>query len=444
MTDPTDKPETLAESIALAERNQLRAENAELLKALKFSRVAPGANRNTPRHCAPRDPQDHHQRQSRGSAMSCMAAVRRGVTSRIWSWGQNRRIKPFSDLIYNLRDLMRIVMYRECDEFIEGMDPPTLDVLEISAGSHFKEFPFSSYRETSFPEFDVCEDVLEEGSFDLVIADQVFEHLKWPYRAGRNVLRMLRPGGWFVVTTPFFIKLHSCPDLDCTRWTEDGMRYLLAECGFDEASIKTGSWGNRSYIRSHLAGRWPRRGFQGALTTTRCSPSRCGRSRRPRAGHDALPLRPRRNRVPLSLLPPLPPPRRVSKHGHRRLRQPAHADAGVQASHPDLVGPADDQHWPSLVRYWCTVPMLSGAPRGGRWRARAVWTGNPSRRPRRARPGGILDRLRAYPRDHRGSPFSHQRSRQTACSSRSRRASFRTVIASLLRRCSWISAMICL
>ena len=63
-------------------------------------------------------------------------------------------------------------------------------------------------------------------SFDLIIAEQVFEHLKWPYRAAKNVYRMLRPGGSFLITTPFLVRCHEMPD-DCTRWTDTELKNFL-------------------------------------------------------------------------------------------------------------------------------------------------------------------------------------------------------------------------
>jgi len=65
---------------------------------------------------------------------------------------------------------------------------------------------------------------------------------------------MLTPNGALLVTTPFLIKIHNSPE-DCSRWTEVGIRYLLAEGGFDIDRITTGSWGNRACIRSNLR-RW--------------------------------------------------------------------------------------------------------------------------------------------------------------------------------------------
>ncbi|MDQ6704215.1 MAG: class I SAM-dependent methyltransferase [Pseudomonadota bacterium] len=160
---------------------------------------------------------------------------------------------------YETADWVRVVMYRRCFEFIRQLEPSTLDVMEISAGPQWvREFNFRSFTDLKYPEFDICSETLEQ-QFDLIVADQIFEHLKWPYRAGRNVLSMLKPGGHFVIATPFLVRVHKTP-IDCSRWTEDGLAYLLQECGFPASEIKTGSWGNRACVKGNL-NRWPKGGF---------------------------------------------------------------------------------------------------------------------------------------------------------------------------------------
>lgn len=130
-------------------------------------------------------------------------------------------------------------------ELVLALKPATLSALEIS-GARWADFGFASYRQTSFQEFDICRGVLPER-FDLIIAEQIFEHLRSPAQAAANVLRMLNPGGYFLVVTPFIYKVHPNP-LDCARWTEQGLRYLLEDCGFPLDSIVTSSWGNRACI----------------------------------------------------------------------------------------------------------------------------------------------------------------------------------------------------
>lgn len=159
-------------------------------------------------------------------------------------------------------DWVREAMYSECFDYVDKLNPGRLDVLEISAGSQWKErFHFKSYTETQYPDFDICKESLNER-YDLIIADQVFEHLPWPYRAVKNVYAMLRPGGIFIVATPFLVRVHNVP-LDCSRWTETGLSYLLQEGGFAENHITTRSWGNRQCVKANF-NRWAKRGLFGA------------------------------------------------------------------------------------------------------------------------------------------------------------------------------------
>jgi SAM-dependent methyltransferase len=157
---------------------------------------------------------------------------------------------------------------------VRGLDPLKRDAVEIS-GDQWSSYGFGSYRSVGFPDFNVC--ALQSdwstqnretlpNSADLVLAEQVWEHLPYPYRATRNVLSILRPGGVFLLSTPFLLRIHHGRNYgDCTRWSKEGMRYFLEECGFAPSHIQTWSWGNKECAAAHLDdGRWPR--FKGALS----------------------------------------------------------------------------------------------------------------------------------------------------------------------------------
>ncbi len=133
-------------------------------------------------------------------------------------------------------------MIRRTQAMMHGLPYKELNALEIS-GNAWADFGFKSYRSVSYPAYDVCEATLQE-QYDVIIAEQVFEHLLWPYRAVRNVHSMLKGGGHFLVTTPFLVKVHGHP-IDCSRWTPLGLKYLLAEGGFPLGAISTESWGSR-------------------------------------------------------------------------------------------------------------------------------------------------------------------------------------------------------
>jgi SAM-dependent methyltransferase len=147
----------------------------------------------------------------------------------------------------------RVVMNEATNQLVSQLNTESLKVLEISGQDWIGRFNYKSYQSVTYPDFDICSDKLGE-TFDLIIAEQVFEHLLYPYKAARNIYSMLDAGGHLLITTPFLIKVHEEP-FDCTRWTETGMKYFLSECGFQLDNIITGSWGNRACVKSNLY-RW--------------------------------------------------------------------------------------------------------------------------------------------------------------------------------------------
>jgi hypothetical protein len=143
----------------------------------------------------------------------------------------------------------RVIMDQETDRLVAGLDLEHSSALEIG-GQKWRARGFGCYVSVDFPAYDICSGVLDDH-FDIIIAEQIFEHLLWPYRAVRNVFQMLTPNGAFLISTPFLVRIHNYP-VDCSRWTEVGLRHLLAEGGFDINRITTGSWGNRACIRSNF------------------------------------------------------------------------------------------------------------------------------------------------------------------------------------------------
>lgn len=147
----------------------------------------------------------------------------------------------------------RVAEVRATRKFVSELNPSSLNVLEVS-GLRWQNFGFKTYKSTSYPDYDLCETPLAER-FDLIIVEHVFEHLLWPYRAARNVYEMLNEGGYLVISTPFLVRIHT-EFADCTRWTETGIKYFLAECGFPLENTITGSWGNRACVKANF-NKWP-------------------------------------------------------------------------------------------------------------------------------------------------------------------------------------------
>ena len=163
---------------------------------------------------------------------------------------------------YDITHITRTVAYRAVDDRFDALGCDRLDALEIAAGWKWRQRNWGSFAEMNWPDHDICHDRLDR-QFDVIIADNVWEHLLHPYRAAQNVLAMLRPGGLFVNITPFLIRHHPIPT-DCTRWTELGMRHFLVDAGFDSQRIETGSWGNAAAVKANFH-RWARTGWRRRL-----------------------------------------------------------------------------------------------------------------------------------------------------------------------------------
>jgi len=159
-----------------------------------------------------------------------------------------------------MRWLNRVVMQTASRDWIDSLGPERLDVVELS-GKWGESFRFRSYRSLQFRKFDPCLGPLRDEAgkvvrFDLILANQVWEHVDRPHAATRNIWRMLRPGGWFWLAVPFFVPYHGAP-VDCSRWSARGLKNLLVEAGFEPDRVQSHQWGNRHVAARNLELPWP-------------------------------------------------------------------------------------------------------------------------------------------------------------------------------------------
>ena len=83
---------------------------------------------------------------------------------------------------------------------------------------------------------DICSpDFLKErsdlvGSCAVIYSNNVFEHLRKPWLAARNVLALLQSGGVCITVVPFAQRYHESPG-DYFRYTHNGIRSLFEDAG---------------------------------------------------------------------------------------------------------------------------------------------------------------------------------------------------------------------
>ncbi len=83
-----------------------------------------------------------------------------------------------------------------------------------------------------YPGVSVVADIMslpfEANSVARIVSDNVLEHIKDPYRAVKEMHRVLEPGGLIYVSTPFLYPFHSSP-ADYNRWTMQGLKELTKD-----------------------------------------------------------------------------------------------------------------------------------------------------------------------------------------------------------------------
>ena len=77
---------------------------------------------------------------------------------------------------------------------------------------------------------------IECSAYQLVICSQVLEHSFNPEQLLAEIFRVLQPGGYLLLTIPFFWPEHEQPH-DSQRFTSYGLRHRLEALGFELVSL---------------------------------------------------------------------------------------------------------------------------------------------------------------------------------------------------------------
>lgn len=155
-----------------------------------------------------------------------------------------------------VRQWQRVELNAAVARHLDALDVPALTAAEISGDAHAGR-PWKAYESLDFPAFDLCAPLEGRGTFDVVLCEQVIEHVPDPWGAARNLRGLCAPGGHVVVSTPFLIRVHELPAYgmhDYWRFTPRGLRVLLEGAGLEVEGV--GSWGNREVVIGNFD-RWP-------------------------------------------------------------------------------------------------------------------------------------------------------------------------------------------
>ena len=129
-----------------------------------------------------------------------------------------------------------------------------LRILDVGAGSgqYRPLFDHCDYRAHDFGqipetigkyttldyESDITEIPVPDNSFDVVLCTEVLEHVTEPIKAVHELARILRPGGWLLLTAPLGSFLHQEPYHFYGGYTPHWYHKFLGEAGFSIESIE--------------------------------------------------------------------------------------------------------------------------------------------------------------------------------------------------------------
>lgn len=155
---------------------------------------------------------------------------------------------------WNTKSWSRVIMYNAIADFLESHAKDCEGRVAVEVGGC--EGTFKTILESlgvkyvvarEYPKIDICNLPYEDNSYDFVIADQVLEHTMKPWVAADEIRRVLRSGGFAIVTAPFIHAYHAGQEWrDYWRFSPEAWRILFEKY---EILVADG-WGNADAVRA--------------------------------------------------------------------------------------------------------------------------------------------------------------------------------------------------
>jgi SAM-dependent methyltransferase len=135
-----------------------------------------------------------------------------------------------------LHTLMLESSLSQCQPFVRG------DLLDVGCGRRpYEKTFFAGARKYIGTDYlsgcshpDVISSALQipfaANTFDTVVSTEVLEHVPDPLQAMREMRRVLKPGGFLILSTPMYWPRHEVP-YDFFRYPYDGILHLVKESG---------------------------------------------------------------------------------------------------------------------------------------------------------------------------------------------------------------------
>jgi SAM-dependent methyltransferase len=116
---------------------------------------------------------------------------------------------------------------------IDGDELPSGNYKYFGQGNNFKTLDFLPRLNPDIVA-DICDNDLPAESWDLIICSQVLEHLFEPMKAVSQIYRLLKPGGYAILDSPWDYPYHGLPDYDdYWRISDKALSKMAEVVGFE-------------------------------------------------------------------------------------------------------------------------------------------------------------------------------------------------------------------
>ncbi len=118
-------------------------------------------------------------------------------------------------------------------------------VIDVGSGPERLGKEFVNVDVFPFPEVDIVSDATQlpfkSDSIDAAVSESLFEHVPDAYKVAREMVRVVKPGGYIYVSAPFMHPYHASPD-DFNRWTTSGLKHMFSDLEVIECGVRSGPW----------------------------------------------------------------------------------------------------------------------------------------------------------------------------------------------------------
>lgn len=155
-------------------------------------------------------------------------------------------LKQFPTLYYGIWHLFcPVLMVTNGPRKIQKFISPRTSIIDVGSGPERLGREFINVDVFPFPEVDIVADAAQlpfrDNSIGALVNESLLEHVALPDLVAREMVRVLKPGGFLYVSAPFIHPYHASPD-DFNRWTSSGLRFLFRDLEIVETGVRSGPW----------------------------------------------------------------------------------------------------------------------------------------------------------------------------------------------------------